>query len=119
MVSFEGLQCDLFFYLESAFLELLYLLSEHSSGFSSGVNAVGLNGKNEYSSKLQEMLSIYHNDSGLIRLSHVSENTVDQSGMRNLYNWGFLASSIMGRILGRFLAMLMRSLPYLSEYSTA
>jgi hypothetical protein len=77
MVSFEGLQGDLLLDFEVAFFKLLNLLSKDNSGFSSRINAIGLDGEDKASAELKEVLGVDDDDSGLIRLSDISEDAVN------------------------------------------
>ena len=78
MISFIRLQSNLFFDLESSFSKLLNLIGKNSFSIGSGVNAVGFDGENKSASVFKEMLSVYVDNSSLIRLRYIGENAVDK-----------------------------------------
>lgn len=77
MVSFIGLQGQLLFRGQAIFFEFVYLVSKHNIRLICGVNTVGFEGNQELSTVFQVHMRVFRNDTGLIRLSNISENNID------------------------------------------
>ena len=103
MVSFEGLQGDLLLDFEVAFFKFLNLLGKDNCGFSSRVNAIGLDGEDKASAELKEVLGVDNDDSGLIRLSDISEDAVNSGRDHESVVLGFSSVLNDGDDVGSFL----------------
>ena len=77
MISFVRFEGHLFHGSKLLFLQILDLVGENLLGREGGVDAVGLDGDHEVASVLHEHGGVEAEDSSLIGLSDIGENSVD------------------------------------------
>jgi len=79
VVTFIGLQSDLFTGLESLLAEFVHLAGKDSLRGGSGIDTVCFDTDNEVTSALQEMMSVDSHDTCLIRLGHISKDHINHT----------------------------------------
>ncbi len=76
MVTLVRLQGDLLDWLELAFPQNVDLPSEHGLGGRGGVDTASLDGDDNVPARLQEVLGVVGNDTGLVGLSDIGEDDI-------------------------------------------
>lgn len=79
MITLVGLQRKLLVRLDHLVLHLLDLTRKHSLSRCSRVNTIGLDGNQDVTTVLEEVVSVETDDSSLVRLSNISEDDVNHS----------------------------------------
>lgn len=87
VISLVRLQGQLLQRLDSLLSQLLNLSGEDSLGIDSRVNTVGLDGDDDTSLVLQEQVGVQSNNTSLIWLSHIGENSVDHTDQHTVLLW--------------------------------
>jgi hypothetical protein len=103
MVSLVRLQGQLFQRLDSLLSQLLNLSGKHGLGLDSGVDTVGLDGDDDSSLVLEEQVCVQGDNSGLIRLGNIGEDSIDHTdkhsvllGVSSILNDGDDVRSLLG-----------------------
>lgn len=79
VVPLVGLERDLLHGLEVLLPELLHLLGEDSLGGGRGIDTVGLDGDDEVTAVLEELVGVDGHDTGLIGLGNIGKDDIDHS----------------------------------------
>ena len=79
MITLEGLQRQLLLGLDALLAELLHLAREHGLGRRGRVDTVGLDRDYNTTADLEELMCVETDDTGLIGLCDVGEDTVDHA----------------------------------------
>jgi hypothetical protein len=105
VISLIWFQSQLFLGLDTFFLELLNFTSEDGGRINSRVNAGSLDGDDNVTIVLQEVVSIECDDTSLIRLGNISKDNIDHRdkhtvlvGVTSIFNDWDNVCSLLGHV---------------------
>ena len=105
VITFVGFKSELFLGLDAFFLEFLDFTGKDCSSINGRIDTIGLDGNDNVTTGLQEVVSIQGDNTGLIGLSNVSENDIDHSnehaifvGVTSVFNDGDDVRSLLGHV---------------------
>lgn len=87
MITFVGLQRELFLWFKFICLHLLHLSGKDSLWLRCGINAGCLDGDDEMAAILKEMLCIQCHNTTLIRLCHIGKDGIDHADQHAILVW--------------------------------
>jgi len=87
VVTLEWLECDLFLGLHLLCLHLVNFGGKHGGRFSCGVNAAGLDGNDEVSTVLQEVVCVKGYDLSLIGLGDIGKDDINHTEKHAVLVW--------------------------------
>lgn len=105
VITLEGFKSQLFLGLNLLFLKLLDLTGKDLGGINGRVNAGGLDGNDNMTRVLEEVMGIDTDDTSLIGLSDISENDIDHPdehavlvGMTGIFDDGDDIGALLGHV---------------------
>jgi len=105
VISLEGLQSQLLLGLDALFLELGDLTSKDGGSIDGRVDTVGLDGDDDVTVVLQEVVGVDTNDTGLIRLGNIGKDDIDHTdehavlvGVTSILNNGDDVGALLGHV---------------------